>query len=72
VETSIFFIQYFLYIGYTTTKAIAVVQFGFAISFAFQIFSAFICGIIKGTSFLYLKAEELSMTVIQYLFAIGI
>ena len=41
MDISIFFIPYFLYIGYNTTAAIAVVQFGFAIIEAFFIASEF-------------------------------
>jgi hypothetical protein len=48
-----------------------VVQFGFAINFDFQIVHAFICGITKGTSFSYLKKEELSITIAQDFMAIS-
>jgi hypothetical protein len=60
-----------LYIGFTAIKAIAVVQFGFAIILASQIESALISGITRGILSSYLKAEELSITITHFLFAIG-
>jgi hypothetical protein len=65
VDIISFNILYFLCIGYKTTAAIAVVQFGFAISLLSPITLEFISGTTNGTSSIYLKAEELSITIDQ-------